>query len=150
MSLPADIREINRAVIEEFRANGGKVDRPGLQGSRLVLLTTNGLKTGRAYTTPLGAFDDGPGRFFLWASAMGAPSHPTWYRNLEANPHVTIELGTEAGTVARFEATATVARDEERDRLLASLAESRPRIAAHQDSTDREIPIVVVEYDPAS
>ncbi|MQY05617.1 nitroreductase/quinone reductase family protein [Actinomadura macrotermitis] len=146
MSMPGDIREINRSVIEEFRANGGVVTQLGLENTRVVLLTTTGVKTGLPRTTPLGCFEDGPGRVFVWASAMAAPAHPAWYRNLAANPRVTIELGTGSGTVEHYEAIATTAEGAERERLLGVLKEARPHIAAHQDRTDREIPVVVVEY----
>lgn len=146
MSMPSNIREINRSVIEEFRANGGTVTQQGLENTRLVLLTTTGAKTGRPHTSPLGCFKDGPGRFFVWASAMAGPTHPAWYRNLTVNPQVIIELETESGTVERFEATATTAQGAERDRLLGILKQAHPHIAAQQDRTEREIPIVAVEY----
>ena len=148
MSMPSDIRVFNRTVIEEFRANGGRLSDERLHGDRLVLLTTTGARTGREHTTPLAFFRDGPGRIFLWASAMAAPSHPVWYHNLSAEPRVAIELITDSGTVERFEGTATTARGTERDRLFAALKSAQPQITAHQDHTDREIPLVVVTYDP--
>lgn len=139
--MPPDIHEINRAVIEEFRANGGKVTRPGLENARLLLLTTTGAKTGRPHTTPLAYHEDGPGRVYLWASAIAAPTNPAWYHNLVANPQVTIEFPN--GT---HQATATTAQGPERDRLFNHLKETRPEIAAHQDRTDREIPIVIASW----
>ncbi|WP_214410988.1 nitroreductase/quinone reductase family protein [Sphaerisporangium fuscum] len=147
MSMPDDIRAINRAVVEEFRANGGRVTTlEMLRDADLVLLTTTGAKTGRPHTSPLGYFTDGPGRIFLWASAMAAPSHPAWYHNLVAHPRVTVELRTGEGVVESFEGTATTAKGAERERLLGIIRSTRPEIAAHQDRTDREIPVVVVEY----
>jgi hypothetical protein len=74
------IRELNRSVIEEFRASNGKVTHPRLKDADLVLLTTTGARTGQPRTTPLAYFSDGPGRIVLWASAMAAASHPAWYR----------------------------------------------------------------------
>lgn len=120
------------------------VTHPRLKDAQLVLLTTTGAKTGQPRTTPLAYFSDGPGRIILWASALAAPMHPAWYRNLAANPHVTIELGTDAGAVGSFDATAATAAGAERDRLFAVLAAHRPEIAAHQDQTTREIPLVIV------
>jgi deazaflavin-dependent oxidoreductase (nitroreductase family) len=143
-----DIQALNRSVIEEFRAGNGKVTHPRLKDIQLVLLTTTGARTRQSHTTPLAYFSDGPGRIVLWASAMAAASHPAWYHNLTANPNVTIELGTDAGAVGRFDATAAAATGAERDRLLGVLAADRPEIAAHQDQTTREIPLVIVSYQP--
>ncbi len=145
MSMPQDIRSFNRSVIEEFRANNGLIAHEMLRDVRLVLLTTTGARTGRSHTTPLAFFTDGPGRVVLWASAMAAASDPAWYRNLVAHPDVTVELRTVAGIVKRFSATAATARGAERQRLLGVLETSRPEIAAHQDRTGREIPLVVVD-----
>jgi deazaflavin-dependent oxidoreductase (nitroreductase family) len=146
MPAPRDIQSINRPVIEEFRANNGQVTNARLRDIPLILLTTTGARTGRTHTTPLAYFTDGPGRIFVWASAMAAPSHPAWYRNLAANPQVTIELRTSAGIVERFDGTATTATGAERDRLFGMLSSTRPDAAAHQDQTSREIPLVVISY----
>ncbi len=146
MPAPRDIHALNRSVIEEFRANNGQVTNPMLSDIPPVLLTTTGARTGRAHTVPLAYFADGPGRIFVWASAMAAPSHPAWYHNLAANPPVTIELRTSAGVVERFDGTAATATGAERDRLFGILASSRPDAAAHQDQTSREIPLVVISY----
>jgi deazaflavin-dependent oxidoreductase (nitroreductase family) len=141
-----DTQALNRSVIEEFRASNGQVTNPRLSNIPLVLLTTTGARTGRAHTTPLAYFTDGPGRIFVWASAMAAPSHPAWYHNLAADPQVTIELRASAGAVERFDGTAATATGAERDRLLGILASSRPDAAAHQDQTSRQIPLVVISY----
>jgi deazaflavin-dependent oxidoreductase (nitroreductase family) len=141
-----DIQALNRSVIQEFRASNGQVTNPRLSSIPLVLLTTTGARTGRAHTTPLAYFTDGPGRIFVWASAMAAPSHPAWYYNLTENPQVTIELPTSTGIVERLDGIATTATGAERDRLLGILASARPDAAAHQDQTSREIPLVVVSY----
>jgi deazaflavin-dependent oxidoreductase (nitroreductase family) len=145
MSMPDDIRAFNRSVVEEYRATGGRITQGRLKGANLVLLTTVGARTGRPHTTPLGRFLEGPGYVVLWASAAAAPSHPDWYRNLTAEPRVTVEL-VDGGELRRREGTARTARGAERERLLAELRAARPEIAAHQDRTEREIPLVVVEY----
>jgi deazaflavin-dependent oxidoreductase (nitroreductase family) len=90
-----------RAVIEEFRANNGRITHEHLRHVRLVLLTTTGARTGNSHTTPLAYSTDGPDRIVLWASAMAASSHPDWYRNLVANPQVSVELITDANIVKR-------------------------------------------------
>jgi deazaflavin-dependent oxidoreductase (nitroreductase family) len=146
MPAPRDIKVLNRSIIEEFRANNGQVTNPRLSSIPMVLLTTTGARTGRAHTTPLAYFTDGPGRIFVWASAMAAPSHPAWYHNLAANPQVIIELQASAGMAERFDGTATTATGAERDRLLGILASIRPDAAAHQNKTSREIPLVVISY----
>jgi deazaflavin-dependent oxidoreductase (nitroreductase family) len=146
MPAPSEIRAFNRSVIEEYRAGNGKVTDPRLQGVPLVLLTTTGARTGRPHTTPLAYFGDGPGRIVLWASAMAAGSHPAWYHNLAARPQVSLELATPAGAVRRFDGTAHTVTGAERERLYHVLAASRPEIAAHQDRTVRQIPLVVVRY----
>jgi deazaflavin-dependent oxidoreductase (nitroreductase family) len=146
MTAPADMRAFNRSVIDEFRANRGRVGHEPLKDARLVLLTTRGARTGRPRTTPLSYFEDGPSRIGLWASNRAAPARPAWYRNLVAHPEVTIELGVDAD-VARFVGIASTALGAERERLLSTLWNANPTIAAHQDRTEREIPLVVIEYD---
>ena len=143
---PTDIKAFNRAVIDEFRANNGRVSHEMLARARLLLLTTIGARSGRPHTTPLGYFSDGPGRIVLWASAMGAPKHPDWYRNLVAHPEVTIELGSESGSVRRYTGRTSTAEGGERDRLFEMIRSERPHVAAHQDRTERTIPIVLIEY----
>ncbi len=84
----------NLNVIEEFRANGGRVGGP-FEGGDLLLLTTTGARSGRPHTVPLG-YVRAEGLILVVASAAGAPEHPQWYRNLLAHPVVRVELGTEA------------------------------------------------------
>jgi deazaflavin-dependent oxidoreductase (nitroreductase family) len=133
-----DMTDQNRRVIEEFRANGGKVGGP-LQGTPLLLLTTTGARSGRRHTTPMMYLPDGD-RFVVFASVMGAPNHPAWYHNLVAHPEVTVEVGAEA-----FEATAVVTTGEERERLWIRAVERYPFLAGHQAKTARQIPVVVLE-----
>jgi deazaflavin-dependent oxidoreductase (nitroreductase family) len=138
-----DIHETNRRVIEEFRANGG-VMGPPFSGGNLLLLTTTGARTGRRRTTPTMFVRQADGRLMVIASNLGAPAHPDWYRNLVADPAVTVEVGTET-----FDAAATTATGRERAELWASLLEGFPFFAEHQASTEREIPLVLLERVPA-
>jgi deazaflavin-dependent oxidoreductase (nitroreductase family) len=133
-----DPLETNRRVIEEFRANGGVLGPP-FSGGNMLLLTTTGARTGRRHTTPMMFVPQGD-RWMVIASNIGAPTHPDWYRNLVAEPTVTVELGTET-----FEARATTATGDERARLWAALLEGFPFFADHQAKTDREIPLVLLE-----
>lgn len=124
----------NQAVIETFRANGGKVPGP----NRLLLLTTTGAKSGQPRTSPVAYSTDGD-RLVIAASKAGAPTNPDWYFNLLANPIVTVELGTE-----RFQARASVAEGHERERLYARHAELMPGFAEYLKKTTRQIPVVLL------
>jgi deazaflavin-dependent oxidoreductase (nitroreductase family) len=127
----------NTAIIEEFRANGGKVGGP-FEGGDLLLLTTRGARTGAAHTTPVAYVRDDD-RLVVIASAAGAPRHPAWYHNLRANPEVTVEVGT-----SKFQATASEALPTERDALWAKMVEVMPGFADYQKKTTRVIPEVVL------
>ena len=135
MSSPNDY---NQALIEEFRANGGKVNGQ-FAGASLVLLTTTGAKSGKERTNPLVYFKDGD-HIIIVASKGGAPTNPDWYYNILAHPDVTLEIGTE-----RFQAHAVVAEDAERDRIFAAVSQSNPGFAQYQQQTTRKIPIVILE-----
>lgn len=134
----ADRNDFNQNLIDEFRANGGKVggmfaDRP------MMILTTTGAKSGQPRTIPLVYTTDG-NRYVIIASKGGAPTNPDWYYNLLANPAATVEVGTET-----FPAQASVASGAERERLYAAQAELMPAFADYQKNTPREIPVIVLE-----
>ncbi len=129
----------NQDVIDQFRANGGEIKEGIFKGSPILLLTTTGARTGATHTTPLVHTRDGD-RYVIIASKGGAPTNPAWYHNLVANPIVTIEAGTE-----KFDAQATPAQDEERDRLFDAQAAMMPNFAAYQRRTSRRIPVVTLE-----
>ncbi|WP_338498446.1 nitroreductase/quinone reductase family protein [Streptomyces sp. SJL17-4] len=143
--------DFNQQVIEEFRANGGRVGGM-FEGAALLLLTTTGARSGQAHTNPAVYMRDGA-RLLVFASNAGGPKHPAWFHNLSADPYVTVELGTPEGTVERFGATAVVTEGEERDRLYAEQADRDPGFAAYQAATDRTIPVVALHRvdlgDPA-
>lgn len=128
----------NQNVIKEFRSNGGKVGGP-FAGSRLLLLTTTGAKTGRAITSPLMYNTDGD-RLLVFGSKRGAPTHPHWYHNLIANPQVIVEIGDEM-----FKAKATVLTGGERDRFYKKQSEEVPQFATYQENTTRKIPVIALE-----
>ena len=138
MTSPADRKAFNAALIEEFRANKGKVGGR-FEGRPVLLLTTTGAKSGRTYTTPLVYLQDGERRL-IFASKAGAPTSPDWYHNLVANPTVTVEVGTET-----YDATAVVVTGEERDRLYARQVETTPIFGEYQQKTTRTIPVVSLE-----
>jgi deazaflavin-dependent oxidoreductase (nitroreductase family) len=132
------INDFNRNLIDEFRANGGKVTGVFAQAP-LLLLTTTGAKSGRSHTTPVVYTTDGD-RLVIIASKGGAPTHPAWYHNLVANPTVKVEVPGDA-----FEARATVPGADERDRLFDAMAAQMPNFAEYQEKTTRQIPVVVLE-----
>jgi deazaflavin-dependent oxidoreductase (nitroreductase family) len=129
--------DYNRQVIEEFRANGGRVGGVW-ERTPLLLLTTVGARSGERRTTPMGYMPDG-GRLIVFASAGGAPTHPDWYHNLLAHPDVTVEVGTET-----FDALAVITKDAERDRLWTRGAELYPSLAEHQAKTTRQTPVIAL------
>ena len=133
-----DMREFNQKVMNEFRANGGKVGGQ-MAGIPLLLLTMKGAKTGRSLTLPLAYTTDG-NRCVIIASKAGAPNNPDWYHNLVANPVVTIELGSES-----FQARATEAKGAERERLYNQQAAQLPIFAEYQKKTSRQIPVFTLE-----
>lgn len=149
MTMPSDMRAFNREVIEQFRANGGQLTEGMVKGSRLVLLSTLGARTGATRTTPLAFFEDGPGRIVLWAANNAAPGHPDWYLNLAANPVVTVELPGADGTIDRYTAVASTAEGSERDRLLDALAAFNQGMRDMQNKVERDIPLVIVERTAA-
>lgn len=130
-----DIHEINRKVIDQFRA-GGEIE--GMRRERLLLLTTTGARTGIDRTTPVMFHPDGD-RVVVMASNAGAPKPPDWYANLRANPSVRVEVGDDA-----YQATATVATGDERARLWAEITSLYPFFLDHEQKANREIPLVVL------
>lgn len=132
------MNDFNQKVIEEFRANAGKVGGP-FEGADLLLLTTTGAKSGRRVTTPVMYLEDG-GRLVVIASKAGADHHPAWFHNLRANPEVTVEAGTDT-----FQARASVVDRPERDRLYARMVEKAPGFAEYEEKTSRVIPVVALE-----
>jgi deazaflavin-dependent oxidoreductase (nitroreductase family) len=136
----SDANDWNRQIIEEFRQNGGKVGGR-FEGAPMLLLHTTGAKSGVERVNPLVYKALDGGRQVIFASKGGAPTHPDWYRNLVANPDVSIEVGTE--TIAR---RARVATGEERERIWSEQKTEMPGFAEYEKTAgDREIPVVVLE-----
>jgi deazaflavin-dependent oxidoreductase (nitroreductase family) len=139
MSTPIDR---NRAIIEEFRANGGKVGGH-FAGKTLLLLHTVGAKSGRELVNPVAYVPDGD-RFAIVASKGGAPTNPGWYHNLLAHPHVTVELGVE-----QFPVIASVAPEPERTRLYEKMIAMLPVFAEYRSRTSRIIPVIILRREKA-
>lgn len=127
----------NTQIIEEFRANDGKVGGM-FANATLLLLHTTGAKSGLERINPMICMADGD-RYIVIASKGGAPSHPDWYHNLVANPNVVVEVGTE-----QFTATAAPAEEPERTELYAKVAEIFPAFSEYEQATTRTIPVVIL------
>jgi len=131
----------NAKIIEEFRANGGKVGGQ-FEGAPLLLLHTTGARTGSPRVSPVMYQDLGGGSVAVFASKAGAPDNPDWFHNLRAAPDVEAEIGTE-----RRAYRARVADGDERERIWSKQKADYPGFAEYEQKTDRTIPVVVL--DPA-
>ena len=129
------MREINRRVIEQFRA-GGPIE--GMHREGILLLTTTGRRTGREHTTPMMFVPDGD-HLCVIASNAGAPADPDWYLNLVQEPRVVVEVGDE-----RYEAVARPATGETYDRLWSRIKDGYPFFVEHEAKAGRTIPVVVL------
>lgn len=137
---PIDMSEVNRQVIEEFRAYGGKVVTGRFAGANLVLLTTKGAKTGQTRVKPL-MYVQSLGKIIVFASRAGGPKHPAWYFNILAHPDVGVEIGDE-----RFDGKAVVTSGEERERIWEDCVRQHPFLADLQvRAYPREIPVISLE-----
>lgn len=134
----ADMGDFNAGIIDEFRANEGKVGG-NFESAPLLLLTTVGAKSGKARVNPLMYLEEG-GRRYIFVSKGGAPSNPDWYYNLVANPKASIEVGSEA-----VEVVATPIEEGERSRIYAEQARRYPGFAEYQAKADRVIPVVALD-----
>ena len=132
--IPQDMKAFNRAIVQEWRANAGRLSGP-MAGRNLILLITTGARSGQPGTVVLGFGRNGDNLVAI-ASNNGAPAHPAWYLNLLADPVATVELGAE-----KFDIRARTARPDER----AELAKAVPYLESQQQLTEREIPLVILE-----
>jgi deazaflavin-dependent oxidoreductase (nitroreductase family) len=130
--------DFNRKVIEEFRANDGKVGGP-FEGAPVLLLTSTGAKSGELRTTPVVYQPDGD-RMVIFASKAGAPENPAWFHNLRANPTATVEVGNDT-----VEVQAVVTQGDERERLFSKQKQLMPQFADYEQKTTRQIPVVALQ-----
>jgi deazaflavin-dependent oxidoreductase (nitroreductase family) len=133
----SEASERNRKIIDEFRANAGKVGGR-YEGKTLLLLHTQGAKSHEERINPV-AYTRDDGHLVVIASKGGAPANPDWYYNVVANPLVTVEVGTE-----KFQARAEVAKEPERTRLFDKMVEVNPNFAEYRIKTARKIPVIVL------
>ena len=135
-----DPRELNAKLIEEFRANDGKVASFG--ETTLLVLHSTGAKTGRERVSML-IYQDLGGSWAIFASNGGAPTPPAWYHNIIANPNVEIEVGS-----STHRAIARVADEDERQRIWNAQSAIMPEIEDFAASSGRVIPVVILDPAP--
>jgi deazaflavin-dependent oxidoreductase (nitroreductase family) len=130
--------DFNSKIIEEFRANSGKVGGP-FEGAPVLLLHTTGAKTGQERVNPMMYMkvEDG---YAVFASKGGAPTNPDWYHNLVAHPRVRAEIGAET-----VELNARVADTQAREPIWTAQKSAYPGFADYERKTARQIPVVILE-----
>ncbi len=134
----ADVNDFNKQMIEQFRANHGKLGGP-FEGGTMLLLHTTGAKTGKERVNPV-AYQPVGDNFAVFASKAGAPTNPDWYHNLLAHPDTKVEVGDET-----IDVRARVATGDEREQLWEKQKQLMPGFADYENKTTRQIPVVVLE-----
>jgi deazaflavin-dependent oxidoreductase (nitroreductase family) len=134
------LKAFNKSIIEEFRANGGKVGGP-FEGAALLLLTTTGAKSGQERLSPL-AYQHVDNKLLIIGSYRGADVDPAWVHNLRANPRAHIEVGTES-----YDVVARELPPDEREPTWAKIVAVAPGFGEYQANTRRVIPLF--ELSPA-
>jgi deazaflavin-dependent oxidoreductase (nitroreductase family) len=132
----SDINDWNKQIIEEFRANGGKVGGP-FEGAPMILVHHTGARTGTERVTPLVSFPEDDGRYVIVASKAGAPTNPDWYHNLKAHPRTSVEVGTETFPVEVVELEGA-----ERETVWTKVKQASPGFAEYERKTTRTIPLL--------
>jgi len=128
----------NSKIIEEFRANGGKVGGQ-FEGAPLLLLHTVGARTGQQRVNPM-MYRPVPDGYAVFASKGGAPTNPDWYYNVLAHPRVTAEIGT-----ATVELEARVTEGGEREQIWSAQKAAYPGFADYEQKTTRQIPVIILK-----
>jgi deazaflavin-dependent oxidoreductase (nitroreductase family) len=135
--------DFNASVIAEFRASNGRVGGM-FEGTRLLLLTTTGARSGRPHTVALGYLPDGE-RLLVIGSNGGSRRHPAWYHNLLAHPVATVEDG-----VFVYEAASVVLSGVERDEVFARAVELDAGWADYERQAGRLLPVVALRALPVA
>lgn len=133
----SEANERNKKIIEEFRANNGKVGGR-FEGKTLLLLHTKGAKSGEERVNPVACVRDDD-HLVVIASKGGAPTNPDWYYNVVANLLLTVEVGTES-----FQVRAKVAEEPDRTRLYNKMVDMMPGFDDYRRKTSRVIPVIVL------
>jgi deazaflavin-dependent oxidoreductase (nitroreductase family) len=127
-----------REHVERYRATGGE-EGHDWRGTQTLLLTTTGRKSGEPRTTPL-IYGRRGEDYLVVASKGGSEVPPAWYRNIESDPEVELQVKDK-----RFKAHARDATPEEKPELWRTMTAEWPAYDEYQERTEREIPVVVLE-----
>jgi len=137
-----DTNDWNATIIDEFRANEGRVGGM-FEGAPIVLVHHRGRKSGREYVAPMMYMaDEGdPAVIYVFASKAGAPTHPDWYHNLTSAGLAELEVGTKT-----YQATVSELAGEDRDRVFEEQARRYPGFAGYAEKTAgiRTIPVLAL------
>jgi len=126
----------NQQIIDEFRANDGKVGGQ-FAGANLLILRTIGAKSGQVRESPVAYFADDDGSMVVVASKAGLPTNPAWYHNLKANPRIDVEVGADTVPVVAEEITGA-----DYEKKWAEIVGKAPGFGEYQTKTTRVIPLV--------
>jgi deazaflavin-dependent oxidoreductase (nitroreductase family) len=129
-----ELKDFNASIVDEFRANGGKVGGP-FEGATLLLLTTTGAKSGRQRVSPL-AYQRVDGKLLIIGSFRGADVDPAWVHNLRANPRAHIEIGGDS-----YDVVARELPSDERNAAWGQIVAAAPGFGDYQEKTSRVIPL---------
>lgn len=128
----------NSKIIEEFRSNHGIVGG-WFEGMKLLIMTTKGAKSGKESLIPV-AYSMYDENYVVVASKAGAPTNPSWYYNLLANPEITIEVGDE-----KIKVHAVNTNGKEREKLFNHHAKQYPTFNDYKAKTTRVIPVLILK-----
>ena len=132
--------DFNTGIIEEFRANEGRVGGP-FEGAPLLLLHSKGARSGQVRVNPVMYQQLDGDSVAIFASKGGAPTNPDWYHNLVAHPEAAIEIGTDT-----IEVRARVASGGERGPIWEKQKRDYPGFAEYeQRAPNRQIPVVILD-----
>jgi deazaflavin-dependent oxidoreductase (nitroreductase family) len=130
--------DFNDKIIEEFRANEGRVSGL-LAGTPMIVIHHIGARSGIERVTPLAYIPQRDGSYVIVASNGGSPTHPSWYYNVKANPRIEVEVGSQRFTVVAEEPDDTV-----RAELWPKLVAAAPSLREFEAKTTRRIPLIVL------
>ena len=136
----SEVQDWNAKIIDEFRANGGRVGGQ-FEGAPILLLHTKGRKSGQERVNPM-MYQQAGSDVAVFASRGGSPENPDWYYNAKADPNVEIEIDSK-----RLVARAREAVGEERERIWSKQKQDYPGFAEYEAATEgvREIPVLILE-----
>jgi F420H(2)-dependent quinone reductase len=137
---PLALRLFIKGHVALYQLTGGKLGGK-MRGRDVILLTTQGRKSGVSRTVPVVPFVDA-NQTYVIASMAGAPSHPAWFGNLKANPSVGVQLGAE-----RWRARAVELPAAERGAVWSRITAAMPDFAKYQEKTTRVIPVVRLDRE---